>query len=164
MMTPRMRQRSRRSPIRGRERGSAMLVVTIVMLLIGTIAVSAINQSGGEAAASGRTRAITRNLYAADSGIQLAESRLAQGVPNTNPISFVFEGGQTVESRRRSEIGSQPLVKVGTGPPPDGYQINAGSSFSNSVYLINITSVAPNRTTTELESRLVRLQAGTGGQ
>ena len=163
-MTRILHQRRPTSRVRESERGSAMIVVTLVMLLIGTLAVSAINQAGEEAASSGRTRAVTRNLYAADSGVQIAAVHLAQLTPDITPFSFVLEGGKTVESRRRSDAAPQPLTSIGFGPPPEGYEINVGSEFSNEIFLIHITSVAPNGTSTELETKLARLTLGSGGQ
>jgi type II secretory pathway pseudopilin PulG len=136
----------------------------LVTLLIGAVAVAAIERAGQESAAGGRTRATVRNLHAADSGIELARMRLSSNPPNTAAFSIVLEDGRRVESRRRTEATPQPLKRDGFGPPPEGYELNAGaSSFTNEIFLINITSTTPAGTTTEIEAKILRLQAGTGG-
>jgi hypothetical protein len=156
-------QRNRIHPtlrVHKHERGTALLITVLVMLLVSAVAMASLNQAGQESAAGGRTRATTRNFYAADSGIQLARKRLGSSPPDTTPFSVVLDGGRTVESRRRSETGPQPLIRTGYGPPPAGHEINLGSSnFSNEIYLINITSTAPGGTTAEVEAKIVVLQA-----
>jgi hypothetical protein len=142
----------------------ALMITLLMMLLIGAVAVSAINQSGAEASAGGRTRATVRNLYAAESGVQLAQLHLANSPADTSSFSIPLEGGKTVESRARADGAAHPLARAGYGPPPEGYEINTGSSFFSEIYLVNITSTAPGGTTTELEAKIARLQAGNGGQ
>jgi hypothetical protein len=146
---------------RRRSDGMALLVTVFVLLLVGAVAVAAIHHSGEEAAAGGRTRATMRNLYAADSGIQLALTRIAQNPPTTVPFSVNLQGGHNVQSRAREDATPQNLDRVGFGPPPPGYQLGA---FFNEIYLVNVTSTSPNGASAEIEAKLARLQAGTGAQ
>ena len=163
MKSPKQHQRRPTPRTRKTERGSGLLITMLVVLLVGAVAVASIEQAGQEAAAGGRTRSTVRNLYAADSGIELARVRLAENPPNTDAFSVVLEDGRRIESRRRTEALPQPLSQDGFGPPPDGYELNAGSSFHNAIYLINITSTTPGGTTAEIEAKILRFQAGTGG-
>jgi hypothetical protein len=142
----------------------ALMITMLMMLLIGAVAIAAINQSGAEASAGGRTRATARNLYAAEAGIQLAQMRLASSPPDTTAFSIPIDGNRTVESRARADGAPQSLLHAGFGPPPEGYEINAGSAFYSEIFLVNITSTTPRGTTTELEAKIARLQAGNGGQ
>lgn len=164
MKSQRLLQRRRTSRVRESERGSGLLITMLVMMLVGAVAVAAINQAGEESSAGGRARATVRNFYAADAGIQIARARLAANPPNTAPFSIPLEGGRTVESRRRSDATPQPLIRDGFGPPPEGYALNSDSPFLNEVFLINITSTTPGGTTSEIEAKILRLQAGNGGQ
>jgi hypothetical protein len=156
-------QRRRTSRIREPEQGMALFITVFVLLLIGAVAVAAINHSREEATAGGRARATMRTFYSADSGIQLALMHIAQNPPNLNPFNITIDGGRTVQSRTRADATPQPLVRTGFGPPPEGYEINVGSAFFNEIFLVNVTSTAPNGASAELEARLARLQAGSGG-
>ena len=135
----------------------ALLVTVFVLLLVGAVAVAAIHHSGEESAAGGRTRATMRNLYAADSGIQLALTRIAQSPPTTVPFSVNLQGGHTAQSRARTDATPQPLVQAGYGPPPDGFELG---TYFNELYLVTVTSSSPNGGTAELEAKLSRLGTG----
>jgi Tfp pilus assembly protein PilX len=161
--TPQRRRPASRN--RDDKRGMALMITMLLMLLIAAVAVASINQSGEEASAGGRTRATARNLYAAESGLQLAQKRLSDSPLDVSSFSIMLEGGRRVESRRRSDGAPQALLRSGIGPPPEGYEINTGSSsFYSEIYLVNITSSSPAGTTTELEAKVARLMAGSGGQ
>jgi len=149
--------------IRRSERGSGLLITMLVTLLVGAIAVAAIDRAGQEAAAGGRMRSAVRILHAADSGIELARMRLTQDPPNTNPIAIILDDGTRVESRRRTEATPQPLKRDGFGPPPEGFELDAGSTIQNEVYLINITATSPAGSTAEIEAKVLRLSSGIGG-
>ena len=144
-----------------RSDGMALLVTVFVLLLVGAVAVAAIHHSGEESAAGGRTRATMRNLYAADSGIEIALTRLAQNPPNLTAFSEDLQGGRTVESRTHAEVAPVPLSRTGFGPPPEGYELD---SYFNEIYRVNVTATAQNAVSAEVEAKLARLQAGSGSQ
>ncbi len=144
------------------EQGMALLVTVFVLLLVGTIAVAAIHHSGEESTAGGRARATMRNLYAADSGVQLALVRIAQNPPDTTAFSVNLDGGRNVQSRTRADATPQPLALSGIGPPPEGYAITIGAGYVNELYLVSVTSTAPNSTVSELEAKLARLSTSGG--
>jgi hypothetical protein len=164
MKSPSPSLRPSKSRMHEPERGSGLMITMLIMLLVAAVAVASIEQAGQESAAGGRSRATVRNFYAADSGIQLARARLASSPPNTAAFSVVLADGRRVESRRRTDSAPQPLTRDGFGPPPEGFALNSDSPFLNEVYLINITSTTPGGTTAEIEAKILRLQAGTGGQ
>jgi len=150
-------------PDRGRRQdGMAIYVVMLVAALMSALAVTAVSQSGTELAASGRTRASARALYAADAGIQIARNHIAQYPANTNPIDVTLPNGWVLQSRKRTEAAAQPIARDGNyGAPPEGYSLDDG--YMSEFYLVNITATALGGGASELEAKLSRLAAGVGG-
>jgi type II secretory pathway pseudopilin PulG len=151
------------SPDRGRRQdGMAIYVVMLVAALMSALAVTAVSQSGTELAASGRTRASARALYAADAGIQIARNHIAQYPANTNPIDVTLPNGWVLQSRRRSETTPQSVSRDGDfGAPPEGYSLDEG--YMTEFYVVNITATALGGGTSALEAKFGRLAAITGG-
>jgi hypothetical protein len=147
-------------PVRGRrEAGIAVFVVILVAALMSALAVAALSRSGAEMASSGATRATTRALYAADSGIQIASARLSRA--DTTPIDITLPNGWLLQSRRRSETAPQTLSRSGNaGAPPEGYALGG---YSSEFYVVNITAVALGGGTSVLEAKFGRLSSSTGG-
>jgi hypothetical protein len=148
---------------RREEAGIALLVTVFVLLLMGAIAITAIGHSGQEATASATGRVKKRTFHGADAGIQVALRRLAEEPPNQVPFDIDLGGGRTVQSRSRSDATPQPIPRLGVGPPPEGFSINVGSGYINEIFLTNVTASSPNATTVELEAKLGRLSANSGG-
>ncbi len=144
-----------------REAGIALLVATFVLMLIGAIAVAAIGHSGQESNAAARSRAATRSIHAADAGIQLAMNRVRQNPPRTDAVDIVVDG-RTVQSRRRTVAGAQPIVEAGTGAPPEGYAVNVGAGYVNELFLAPVTSTSPDGAVSEIEAKLARLSVSGG--
>lgn len=151
---------SRVRPRRKHEQGIALVVSILVLLLVTAISITSIEQSGQESTASGRARSSSRSLYAADAGIQLALSRVSQA--NLAPFQLNIDG-RTVQSRSRLDAVPQPIAPAGSGPTPDGYGLNMGSGYGSQLFLVNVTATFADGGTTELEAKLGRLAAGTGG-
>ena len=153
---------SERPDRRGRQDGMAIFVVMLVAAMMSALAVTAVSQSGTELAASGRTRASARALYAADAGIQIARNHIAQYPANTNPIDVTLPNGWVLQSRKRTETCPQPLARHGNyGAPPEGYSLDDG--YMSEFYLVNITATALGGGASELEAKLTRLAASVGG-
>ena len=148
---------------RREEAGAALLVTMFVLLLMGGIAIAAIENSGQEARSSATSRVNKRTLHGADAGIQIAHRHLADEPPNQAAFDLDLGGGMSVQSRTRADATPQPIERLGVGPPPDGMSINIGSGFINEIYLTNVTSSSPNSTMVELEAKLGRLSANSGG-
>lgn len=136
-----------------REGGIAMITVVLIIFLLMASALSSVDFTEQEARASGQSRATMRSLYAADAGIQLAISRVQNG--DFAAFSFNLADGTTVESRRRSDAGPQPLSDGGPGGVPDGMEFEAGGGgFQYMVYPMNVTAVGSNDLTSELEAKV----------
>ena len=145
------------------EAGIALLVTVFVLLLIGAVAIAAIGHSGQEATASATSRVNKRTFHGADAGIQVALRRLAAEPPDQVPFDLDLGGGRIVQSRTRTDATPQPIPRLGLGPPPEGFSINVGSGYVNEIFLTNVTATSPNATTVELEAKLGRLSANSGG-
>ena len=153
-------RRAHSTPAR-RERGFALVTAVVVLVLISGVVVNLINYSGDESQGGGRSRASLKNLYAADSGIQLSFQRI-QLPRDLSSFSYSMTDGTLVESRSRSDGSPQPISAAGLGAPPDGYSINVGSGFINELFLVNVTSTAANNAISELEAKLGSLQPNSG--
>jgi hypothetical protein len=159
------RQRTHRTSSRvsrKRQGGIALVTAVLLLLLISGTIVSTIEFSGGEYQAGGRARATSRNLYAADSGVQLGFIRVA-APRDLSPFTFTLSDGTTVESRARSDASAQPIAAAGIGQPPDGYAINVGTGYVNELFDLNVTASSPAGSVSELESKLALLQPNSGG-
>jgi len=151
----------RRSAARLQERGIALITAVLLLLLVSATAISSIDFSGQEFQAGGRARAAMKNLYAADSGVQLGLQRI-QPPRNLTAFSFALSNGTVVESRSRSDAAPQDIAEAGVGKPPEGYAINLGAGFVNEIFLLNVTAVAPDRGLAEIEAKLGSLQPNSG--
>ena len=147
---------------RKREEGVALLITVILILLVGILVLTSIGHSGDESVAGARARSTVRALHAADGGMQLAFARVTQEPPNTNPIDINI-GNLSVQSRTRADGAAQNLDSLGSGPPPEGYGVNTGAGYVSELFLVDITSLGPTGSTTELQSKLYRFTGGSGG-
>ncbi|NRA04489.1 MAG: hypothetical protein HRU00_18015 [Myxococcales bacterium] len=141
----------------GDEQGMAMIVSVLVLLLLTAIGIAAIEHSGSEFAAGGRSRHITRVLHAADAGLEVVAAKLAGATLNVSPTTLTLTNGTTVQSGDRNATSPQPLKLVGYGPPPEGYGLNVGSGFSTEIYRPIVTANSASGGMVELESQLGRL-------
>jgi hypothetical protein len=141
----------------------ALVTAVLLLLLISATVISTIEFSGQEYQAGGRARSTARNLYAADSGIQIGLRRIGMSPRNLTAISFNMTDGTLVESKARSDPAPKDMVQLGTGKPPDGYAINVGSGYVNEIFQLNVTAQANNGANTELESKLGSLAPNSGG-
>ena len=153
-MQPRSADRASPSRSHRHERGFAMFVTVLILMLMGAIAIAAIEYSGEELMAGGRSRASAQSFYAADAGIQLALNHLAQTPLNDNPIDVTLPNGMTVQSRTRADAAALAIPEIGPGGTPQGYSLNIGAGFTGQVYLVNMTASRPDGTTSEIEMKV----------
>ena len=148
-----------RAPVSKHQEGLALLTTSLVMVLMGLLALAALNDSERESTSGARSRATTRNIHAADAGIQLARTHLTQSPPNLTPIDVSF-GDAKIQSRSRTQSTPQTLDQVGLGAAPEGYSVNvgAGASFFNRIYQVNVTATTGS-SAAELEAKLSRVEA-----
>jgi hypothetical protein len=164
-MTPRARIATKTIAAK-RQEGVALLITVFVLLLIGAVAIAAIDQSGDEATSSARTRAAMRALLAADAGVEVAIGQLAN--LDDSPFDLDIGDGIQVQSRTRDDVVPQEITLASPGgPPPDEYGLPsaAGTTYGETgyftdVYLINVTSSTPDGSVAQVEARLGRLSAG----
>jgi hypothetical protein len=163
--SPQRRNQWRRNQKGRDEDGIALITVVLVLALVSTLAVSAIEQTGQELQAGGRSRATTRALFAADAGVQVAMDRVVSPRDLT-PIDFALNDGtvgHAVQSRSRDDAAPENIAQEGFGQPPEGYSINLGSGFVNEVFKVNITASSnPGNTLAEVEAKLGVLTANGG--
>lgn len=147
---------------RGRtQAGFALVTAVVVLMLVSAVVVNLIGYSGTERASSARARASHKNLYAADSGVQLSMQRI-QLPRDLTAFSFSLSDGTQVQSRRRSDASPQAIATAGLGAPPDGYSINIGGGYVNELFQVNVTASAANSGISELEAKLGSLQPNSG--
>jgi Tfp pilus assembly protein PilX len=142
------------------ERGSALLVTVLVLLLVGMLALNSLKDAEQEATAGGRSRAASRTLYAADAGIQLALTRMAQSPPNLNSFDVDLADGANVQSRERTDGAPKDIQQVSLGTAQEGYALNVegGATSISKVYQVNVTATYTNAAVAELEARLNRTE------
>jgi hypothetical protein len=145
------------------EQGIAMILTILLLLLISGIGIAAVEHSGSESIMSGSARRWTRTFFAADAGIQMALSQIAQTPPDLNQFNFQLENGATNVWSGTPGGGLQPIESVGVGAPPDGYSINVGSGYQSRLYKANATARGPAQATVELEAKFAKLDSGGGG-
>jgi Tfp pilus assembly protein PilX len=128
----------------GDERGVALLIAVVLLLMVSALGLTALQSAQDEATGSARGRRKVMTLYAADSGLKLVEDQLAGATsqyPNRNPItdSSVMEdqwGGSTaIRTGEAKTPVAQAIQRVSKGNV-EGMQLNINSagSFSFGVY------------------------------
>ncbi len=153
-MEPRSAKRASPSRSHRHDEGVAMFVTVLILMLMGAIAIAAIEYSGEEWAAGGRSRASAQSFYAADAGIQVALNHLAQTPPDDDPINLTLPNGLNVQSRTPADTSAQEIPQIGTSGAPEGYSLNIGAGFSGQVFLVTMTAAGPNGSTSALEMKV----------
>lgn len=149
---------------RSAERGSALLITMLVLLLVSSLAVTGLDRSEEESTSGARLRSTTQTLHAADSGIKLVMSRLTQSPPDLSAFDVALDGGASVASRARTDSVPQDIGQAGLGTPAEGFALNMGAGVTQltRIYTVRTTAVG-NGSTVELEAKLARMSADAGG-
>lgn len=147
------------------EEGIALLMAVLLLLLVSGIGIAAIDHSGDEAAVTGRSRRTQVTFYAADAAIHLAIARLSQVPVNLAGFTSVTADGTTLRTGPRTAGAPQPIQRLSSGAPPDGFGLptGGGGGYTVDVYQTTVTAIGPDSSTTELEGKFWSLQAGAGG-
>lgn len=146
---------------RNREAGFALVTAVVILVLVSSVVVNLIDYSSQEMQAGGRSRSTAKNLYSADSGIQLSLQRI-QLPRDLTAFSYNMTDGTLVESRSRNDATPQPIETLGPGAPPDGFSINIGGGFVNELFLLNVIALGNSGGVAELEAKLGSLQPNAG--
>ena len=149
---------------RKRQGGAALFITALILMLVGMLAVTSIYNSEQESVGGARARSTSRTFYAADAGIQLALTRLAESPPDLTSFDIDLADGANVQSRSRQEATPVELKQVGLGKPPEGYGVNVGSSagYINRIFLVRTTATSGG-STVELEAKLSRTEPEAAG-
>ncbi len=157
-----------RSATTRHEQGIAMLMSVMILLLMGIMAIAAIEYSGQELAAGGRSRSSARTLAGADAGVEFALNGLSKVPPDLSAFNVTLPNGVNAQSRRRDQAGPVPLTDLGGSGMAgvEGYSINIGAggpTFSQTFFLVNVTATDAAGATAELEVKAGGLAGGSGG-
>jgi hypothetical protein len=144
-----------------RRSGFALVTAVVILVLVSSVVVNLIDYSSQEMQAGGRSRDTAKNLYSADSGIQLSMQRI-QLPRDLTAFAYNLTDGTRVESRGRNDATPQPIDQLEPGPPEDGYSINVGAGFINELFLLNVIALGNNSGVAELEAKLGSLQPNSG--
>jgi hypothetical protein len=149
------------------ERGMALLIAVVLLLLMSALGITALQHAQTEASASGRSRRKDATLYAGEAGLSMVQQRLlsnwggATMAPFTiDEASMVTDGfGYPIAVRTgRPEDGdtAQPIGGSGTGraEAADGFMLNLGNQGAQSFSAIRADVVA-----TDSGDGMVHLQA-----
>lgn len=168
---------TRMAPLRD-ERGAALLVAVVLLLLMSALGIAALQHAQDEASASGSSRRKDATLYAGEAGLSMVQaSLLANYNGGTMPAFTIDEpalvndgfGNPIAVRSGRPENAAAEAIGGSTGgavEAPDGYMINLGSGNAQSFGAVRADIVA-----TDAGSGMVHLQAqyrlhegGGGGQ
>lgn len=157
-------EKTRRAGDSRRQRGVALLITALCLLLVSLLSFNAIRNSEQESKSGARSRSTARTLHAGDAGFQLARARLTQSPPDLSAFDVDLAEGANVQSRTRTDTSPQVLTQKGTSTPPEGFGINVDAGVQNvsRVYLVTVTSTAGG-STAELEAKLSRTSADASG-
>ena len=154
-------RRLRSTAARKRERGAALLITTMMLVVLAALAFTSMRYSEQESTGSARSRAGTRTFYAADSGIQLAMSHLAQDPADLTAFDVNLANGANVQSRAREELLPSALDELTTaaGEPQEGESLNVGTGIGTvtRIYRVTVTATSPNGATAEVDAKIGRV-------
>jgi len=166
---------TRSEPLRD-ERGMALLIAVVLLLLMSALGISALQHAQDEASSSGRARRKDATLYAGEAGLSLVQSRLLANWGIATPTAFTIDEPSLVTDGYGNPIAvrsGQPNNAVaesvniggsGSTAPPDGFMVNLGNQGAQSFRPVRADIVA-----TDASAGMVHLQAqyriheGSGG-
>ncbi len=128
------------------ERGAALLISVVLLLLMSALGITALQHAQDEASASGRSRRKDATLYAAEAGLAQAQSIMLAGTsapggiaPFTINAPALVSDGHGNPIAVRSGRPTNPVPESidgngsGLGETPDGYQLGAGAPVFHAV-------------------------------
>jgi Tfp pilus assembly protein PilX len=164
-MNPRRVTRSGSERLRD-ERGMALLIAVVLLLLMSALGITALQHAQTEASASGRSRRKDATLYAGEAGLSMVQQRLLSnwGGATMSPFtidedSLVTDGfGNPIAVRtgRPENAAAESIGGAGTGraEAADGFMLNLGNQGAQSFSAIRADVVA-----TDTGDGMVHLQA-----
>jgi Tfp pilus assembly protein PilX len=139
------------------EKGVALIIALLMLLVLTLIGISAISTTTFEASISGNERMRTDAFYAAEAGIQVAINQIPE---NTNPIpktkikedSYYWSGGAKDEGSPKSlaSLGLSPKAGFDSSWAFKRFQLNTAGKFYGATKELEVqVSYGPFRAGTE---------------
>jgi Tfp pilus assembly protein PilX len=139
------------------EKGVALIIALLMLLVLTLIGISAISTTTFEASISGNERMRTDAFYAAEAGIQVAINQIPD---NTNPIpktkikedSYYWSGGAKDEGSPKSlaSLGLSPKAGFDSSWAFKRFQLNTAGKFYGATKELEVqVSYGPFRAGTE---------------
>jgi hypothetical protein len=158
------------------ERGMALLIAVVLLLLMSALGISALQHAQDEASNSGRSRRKDATLYAAEAGLSMVQTRLLANWGAATPTAFTIDEpalvtdafGNAIEVRSGTPATDIPeAVDVGgsgSSEPPDGFMVNLGNQGAQSFRPVRADIVAEDATEgmVHLQAQY-RIHEGSGG-
>ncbi|MFQ5681810.1 MAG: PilX N-terminal domain-containing pilus assembly protein [Candidatus Binatia bacterium] len=140
------------------EKGIALIVVLMVMVILLSITGAGLFFSGVELKMSSNFRSGNRAFYAADTGIDIGRNQLQfnQALASA-PFSGTIDGDLAYRSGSRNDTVAQPLQYEGMRIE-SGFSIGTGTGYNPSGYTfyqyqINVTGTGPRGSAREIEAK-----------
>ncbi len=165
------------------ERGMALLIAVIVLLLMSALGLAALQHAGDEASGSGSSRRKDATLYAAESGLTMLQVKLLNsywGSATMAPVTLdedtlVADGhGNPIQVRSGAPAnGTIPVAQLVPDPTaaqtgktehPNGYMLNIGNQGAQSFKPVraDVTALDVAQGMVHLQSQF-RVHEGSGG-
>ncbi len=158
------------------ERGAALLIAIVLLLLMSALGITALQHAQDESSASGRSRRKDATLYAGEAGLAMVQSSLLSNYNGATMPSFTinqpalvndaFGNPIAVRSGRPENAVAESIGGTGTGAAetPDGFLINMGNQSAQSFSAVRADIVATDagNGTVHLQAQY-RLHEGGGG-
>ena len=122
------------------EAGMALLIAVILLLFIGALGLTALQQAEDESSASGQGRRLDAAFYAAEAGLNYAETEVRKKLDadqdselSINESSFVSDGFDNAIKVQSGPPGSYvPIGKCASeSNPVEGYELREGGAKLN---------------------------------
>jgi Tfp pilus assembly protein PilX len=148
------------------ERGAALLIAVLLLLLMSALGLTALQHAQNEASASGQSRRKDATLYAGEAGLALVQSRLLSTWGVSSAPTFTidepalvndgFGNPIAVRSGRPENAAAEAIGGGGSGlgQAPEGYLLNIGNQGAQSFSAVRADIVA-----TDASNGMVHLQA-----
>jgi type IV pilus assembly protein PilX len=156
------------SDILSNERGVALLLVLVMLLLLSILGVTALKSSTSELSSAGNFRNMMEAFYTADAIQEYSQFNetiyKAMAVPGdswSGSVVFNSTGIVTVTDGATAPTNSVNTAQVsvvltGLGPTPRGSGFD--ETFKGYYYDLEVTGYAPNNSEVAIESKIVRIQ------
>ena len=157
------------------ERGAALLVAVVLLLLMSALGITALQHAQDEASAGGNSRRKDAVLYAAEAGLSMVQTSLLANFNGGTIPSFTidepalvndgFGNPIAVRSGRPENAAAEAVASNGGAvEPPDGFMINGSGAPSFYAVRADIVATDANSGTVHLQAQFRTLGDSGGGR